>query len=126
MKQASDIIVFQRHDVALESFVAAEDRRIAGECRQSVANHYSDPSGQFHAGIWSGGLGCWKVRYSEHEFCTLLQGRVRVSDEAGHSVELAQGDHFVIPAGFVGTWQVLEPACKTYAVFEPRQPRDRE
>ncbi|MDH0342575.1 cupin domain-containing protein [Chromobacterium haemolyticum] len=126
MKQASDIIVFQRHDVALESFVAAEDRRIAGECRQSVTNHYSDPSGQFHAGIWSGGLGSWKVRYSEHEFCTLLQGRVRVSDEAGHSVELAQGDHFVIPAGFVGTWQVLEPACKTYAVFEPRQPRDRE
>ncbi|BEV73072.1 MULTISPECIES: cupin domain-containing protein [unclassified Paludibacterium] len=118
MKQTKDIIVFQRHAVAEESFTAADDRRIEGACQQQVAHHYSDPSGQFHAGIWRGGLGSWRVKYSEHEFCTLLEGHVRLTDHLGHSIELHAGDHFVIPAGFEGVWQVLQPACKTYAVFE--------
>lgn len=120
MKQIGDIVVFQRHPAVEEAFQTAAERRIDGECRQRVANHYSDPSGQFHAGIWRGGPGRWRVKYSEHEFCTLLEGWVRISDAAGDSVELSPGDHFVIPAGFEGVWQVLEPACKTYAVFEPR------
>ena len=118
MKAVADIIVFARHPVASETFCASPARRIAGECRQQLANHYSDPSGQFHAGIWSGEVGSWRVKYSEHEFCTLLEGRVRVSDAGGAEVVLEAGDHFVIPAGFEGVWQVLVPARKTYAVFE--------
>lgn len=119
MKRISDVVVFARQPGEVEQFQAAPERRLDGECRQRVEQHYSDPSGQFHAGVWSGGLGRWRVRYSEHEFCTLLEGRVRLSDEQGHSVELAAGDHFVIPAGFHGVWEVLEPARKTYAIFEP-------
>ena len=118
MKSAQDIIVFARHPVVGDEFVSAAERHIEGECRQRVDNHYSDPSGQFHAGIWSGGLGTWRVKYSEHEFCTLLEGLVRVSDSSGREVLLQAGDHFVIPAGFEGVWQVLEPAKKTYAIFE--------
>ena len=118
MQQVSDIVVFARHPVQGESFVAAPERRLDGECRQRVENHYSDESGQFHAGIWSGGTGRWKVRYTEHEFCTLLSGKVRLTDETGASVLLEAGDHFVIPAGFEGVWEVIEPASKTYAVFE--------
>jgi uncharacterized cupin superfamily protein len=118
MKSTQDIIVFARHPVVGDEFVAASERHIEGECRQRVDNHYSDPSGQFHAGIWSGGLGTWRVKYSEHEFCTLLEGLVRVSDAKGGEVMLQAGDHFVIPAGFEGVWQVLEPAKKTYAIFE--------
>jgi len=118
MKSVDDIVFFQRHPVQGETFAAPPQRRLDGACEQEVENHYSDPSGQFHAGLWRGGLGRWRVRYTEHEFCTLLEGRVRISDAAGHSVEFGPGDHFVIPAGFEGIWHVLEPACKTYAVFE--------
>ena len=28
------------------------------------------------------------------------------------------GDRFVIPAGFSGTWEVIEPTRKVYAMFE--------
>ncbi|HLD67170.1 MAG TPA: cupin domain-containing protein, partial [Pseudomonas sp.] len=28
------------------------------------------------------------------------------------------GDRFVIPAGFSGTWEVLEPCRKVYVMFE--------
>ncbi|WP_293759748.1 cupin domain-containing protein [uncultured Aquitalea sp.] len=121
MSQQPTIIVFQRHPVEEDAFVAAPDRLIEGDCAQTVANHYSDPSGQFHAGIWTGGRGRWRVRYTEHEFCTLLEGRVRLTDEQGRSVELTAGDHFVVPAGFSGEWEVIEPARKTYAIFEPKQ-----
>lgn len=120
MGLASDIIVFQRNPVRVEQFNAPAERRLEGECAQTVENHYSDPSGQFHAGIWSGGCGRWRVKYHEHEFCTLLEGYVRLTDLHGDSVELYAGDHFVIPAGFEGEWEVLEPARKTYAIFEPR------
>jgi uncharacterized protein len=119
MKNISDIVHFQRHPVEPEPFSAPPERRLDGDCRQQVENHYSDPSGQFHAGLWSGEPGSWRVRYTEHEFCTLLAGRVRITDLQGHGIELVAGDHFVIPAGFEGIWQVIEPACKTYAVFEP-------
>ncbi|MBV8048974.1 MAG: DUF861 domain-containing protein [Paludibacterium sp.] len=118
MKTVTDIVLFQRHQGEETAFVAADDRRIEGECRQQVVNHYTDPSGQFHAGLWRGGIGRWRVKYTEHEFCTLLEGHVRLSDRHGQTVDLRPGDHFVIPAGFEGEWQVLAPACKTYALFE--------
>ena len=28
------------------------------------------------------------------------------------------GDNFVIPAGFEGTWETIEPASKYYVIFE--------
>jgi uncharacterized cupin superfamily protein len=48
----------------------------------------------------------------------LLEGRVAITSEAGERVELAAGDSFVVPAGFVGTWEVIEDCRKLYAIFE--------
>jgi hypothetical protein len=120
VKQVSDITVFQRHPIEAERFSSAPERVVSGRCEQRLENHYSDPSGQFHAGIWSGDEGCWRVCYTEHEFCTMLRGRVKLTDSQGESIILAAGDFFVIPAGFEGLWEVLEPASKTYAVFDPK------
>ena len=36
--------------------------------------------------------------------------------------ELAQGGRFVIPAGFIGTWEVLETCEKVYVMFEAGNP----
>ena len=118
MSSASDIVLFHRQSVSADTFAAPPERRISGDCQQSVQLHYSDPSGQFHAGLWSGGVGAWRVKYTECEFCTLLQGRVRLLGDDGSMVEIVAGQHFVIPAGFEGVWEVLEPAQKTFAVFE--------
>lgn len=98
----------------------AADRRIEGDPRQAIWNVYSDPSGQFHAGRWSSDRGAWRVQYSEHEFCHLLAGRVRIASESGRLCTFEPGDSFVIPAGFRGIWTVLEPATKIYVIFEPR------
>jgi uncharacterized cupin superfamily protein len=101
-----------------EPLQPAADRVIDGTPRQMLANVYSEPAGRFHAGRWRSTTGAWRVRYTEHEFCHILQGRVRLS-WIGGSREFACGDSFIVPAGFVGEWHVLEPTTKLYAIYEP-------
>ncbi|KAF1708557.1 hypothetical protein CSC70_13000 [Pseudoxanthomonas kalamensis DSM 18571] len=104
-------------DAAREA--VAPERLLSGRPQQAVANLYSDPGNAFHCGVWEGDPGAWRVQYSEHEFCHLLSGRVRMTADDGDEVVLAAGDSFVIPAGYCGVWEVLEPARKLYAVYEP-------
>lgn len=112
-----DLIDFREAGTA-ESSVPAEDRLIAGTPVTSVINRYSDESGQFFAGDWSSSAGKWRVEYAEHEFCHLLEGRVVLTSDDGRSWHFGPGDAWVIPAGFKGSWETLEPARKRYAIFE--------
>lgn len=49
----------------------------------------------------------------------MLSGRMRIASQDGSAWTFAAGDSFVVPAGFEGTWEVLEAAVKLYAIFEP-------
>lgn len=97
----------------------ASGRLLAGTPTQTVANAYSDAGNAFHCGVWEGGVGAWRVAYTEHEFCHLLAGQIRMRGDDGSEITFAAGDSFVIPASFEGIWEVLEPARKLYAVYEP-------
>jgi len=98
----------------------APEKVLSGSPRFSVWNHFADPTGQFFAGVWASTRGRWRVRYTENEFCHLLSGRAVIMDEQGARYELKAGDSFVIPAGFAGTWEVIEDCRKLYAIFEPK------
>jgi uncharacterized protein len=82
---------------------------------------YRDPTGQFTAGFWSHEGGAIEVDYTEHEFCVLLAGRVRITERGGHTEEYGMGDGFVIPAGFKGVWETLKPVRKWYVTFEAKE-----
>lgn len=97
----------------------AADRLLGGDPQQTIRNYFSDATGQFFAGVWESSPGRWRVQYSENEFCHLTKGRVRINAPSGQSWTFGAGDSFVIPAGFAGIWEVLEPASKLYVVFEP-------
>ena len=112
------IVDFRRSMKGEESPVAAE-KVVKGEPKTLVKNYFSDPTGQFFAGTWSSGVGKWKVEYTEHEFCHLLSGRVRLRSDDGEDIVLEAGQSFVVPAGFTGTWEVLETARKLYSIYEP-------
>jgi uncharacterized protein len=108
------------HDTAgAPSEAVASERVIAGHPVQTIANVYSSADQAFHCGVWKGGAGAWRVRYSEHEFCHMLAGRIRIVGDDDSELMVAAGDSFVIPAGFSGIWEVLEAARKLYAVYEP-------
>lgn len=93
---------------------------LKGEPDQAVYNHYTSPCGQFAAGVWEGEVGQWTVNYTEHEYCEIVQGVSVLRDQDGGAKTLRAGDRFVIPAGFKGTWEVLEPCRKIYVMFEQK------
>ncbi|HMN44366.1 MAG TPA: cupin domain-containing protein [Povalibacter sp.] len=95
------------------------DRLLAGTPRQKTSNVFSDAGGKFFAGVWESTPGKWRVSYSENEFCHVTAGRIRITDQAGDGREFGAGDTFVVPAGFEGTWEVLEAARKLYVIYEP-------
>jgi uncharacterized cupin superfamily protein len=113
------IVVLDRYQTG-ESVNPSHEKILAGIPRTRVSNQYTDASGEFFCGIWTSTAGKWRVRYTEHEFCVIMEGRVRIESVTGEKHELKAGDAFVVPAGFEGVWEVSEPCKKWYAIFEPK------
>jgi uncharacterized cupin superfamily protein len=115
----SGLVRIPHHTTGNTPSPVASERLVAGTPMQTLANAYSDAGNAFHCGVWEAGVGAWRVAYTEHEFCHLLAGQIRMRGDDGSEIMLAAGDSSVIPAGFAGIWEVLEPARKLYAVYEP-------
>lgn len=104
--------------VTPEEYFLPPEKLISGNPQQTVWMHYTDPTGQFMAGIWRSEPGKWRITYTEEEFCLMLEGTSIVTNEAGKSVTVTAGESFVIPRGFVGTWEVVEPSTKRFVIYE--------
>jgi hypothetical protein len=74
---------------------------------------------QILAGVWSSEVGKWRISYTEEEYCQILQGKSIIADTAGNATTVSAGDSVVVPRGFVGTWEVVEPTRKIYVIYEP-------
>ena len=81
---------------------------------------YADPTGAFKTGIWTAQPGKAQINYTSDELCTILDGTVRLTDASGRVETYKAGDTFVIPKGFVGTWETVTPVRKFYAVHKAR------
>jgi uncharacterized cupin superfamily protein len=123
MSQQPKIVVLDRLQTG-ESANPSPEKILSGIPRTRVSNQYADGSQQLFCGVWSSTSGKWRIRYTEHELCVLFEGRVRIESIGGDRHEFRAGDAFVVPAGFEGTWEVVEPCKKWYAVFEPASSDD--
>lgn len=112
------IVDFSEATTAADHYRPAPEKILKGDPLQTVYNHYDSPCGQMSAGVWEGEPGQWTVSYTEHEYCEIVQGVSVLRDETGGAKTLRAGDRFVIPAGFKGTWEVLESCRKVYVIFE--------
>jgi hypothetical protein len=104
--------------VAPQEYFLSPEKLLVGNPKQTVWMHYSDATEQFFVGVWRSEPGKWRIAYTEEEFCLMLEGRSIVTDEAGHAVTVAAGESFVIPRGFVGTWEVVETTVKRFVIYE--------
>src|SRR5437763_13082403 len=109
-------IVLLDGPVEAEESAPAADRLIAGKPVTRVSNYFSDSTQQFFAGRWSATRGKWRVHYTENELCVMTAGRVVIESDSGERNTFVSGDAFVMPAGFSGTWEVLEDCSKIYAI----------
>lgn len=48
----------------------------------------------------------------------MISGRLRITSHAGDAREFGPGDACVIPAGFEGVFEVLEPVRKHFVVID--------
>ncbi len=104
--------------VAPDEYFLAPEKLISGNPKQTVWMHYTDPTKQFFVGLWQSEPGKWHIRYTEEEYCQMLAGISVITDEQGTATTVTPGDSFVIPAGFVGTWEVVETTKKRFVIYE--------
>ena len=114
----AELVKFSGHNTTPETYYIDAGKRISGNPKQSIWNHYTDPTGQFFSDEWHSEVGKWRINYTEEEFCRLLEGVSVVTDAAGNATTLRAGDSFVVPSGFSGSWEVLEPTRKLYAIYQ--------
>jgi uncharacterized cupin superfamily protein len=112
------LVLFQGVLPAGDVYRPPEERVISGNPVQCAQNLFQSADGRFSSGIWSGDPGTWRVVFAESEFCHLLQGVIIIRGDDGSEFTVRAGDAFVTPAGFTGTWEIVEPAKKFYAVYE--------
>lgn len=97
------------------------DRLLEGQPEQRVWNYFTDATQQFFAGRWSSTRGKWRVRYTESELCVITAGKVLLIGDDGTRNIFQTGDAFVVPAGYSGSWEVIEDCVKIYAIFEAQR-----
>jgi uncharacterized protein len=117
--RANAVVSFDSSGAIAEEYFLPGEKLIAGNPRQCVWKHYADASGKFFAGIWHSEIGKWRISYTEEEYCQIVQGTSIIADNAGNAKTVSAGDSVVIPRGFVGTWEVVEPTQKIYVIYEP-------
>lgn len=69
------------------------------------------------AGLWEADVCAEKFTGTCDEFCHLIEGTVRLIDEAGAEKTFNAGDTFVIPKGFTGVWENVSKVRKVYVLF---------
>lgn len=116
----SSAIVRLEGPVSEEVSEPPAERLLTGTPELRVRNYFSDTTQQFFAGRWSATRGKWRVRYTENELCVMVAGCVIIESLSGERSTFEAGDAFVVPAGFAGSWEVVEDCEKIYAIFEAR------
>ena len=102
-----------------ETYYLAPEKLIAGNPKQEVWIQYASGDETYFVGIWASEAGKWTVNYTEEEYCELLEGRSVITGEDGKPVTVTRGDRFVMPRGFRGTWEVVEPTRKAFVIYQP-------
>ena len=85
-----------------------------------TAERYSADNGALSMGDWECEPGAWRIAFHDgrHEFFQVISGRLRIVDTAGNAREFGPGEAGVIPADFIGTFEVLERVCKRYVMVD--------
>ena len=96
------------------------ERLVAGNPLRTTWEHYANPSGEISGGVWACGPGAWRIVFDKNsdEYFHVLEGRICITDDAGLAHEFGPGEACVIPAGFTGTFEVLEPVKKHYVMVK--------
>lgn len=108
------LTVFSTATTAPEFDHPRPERRVTGNPLRTTWEHFARDG--LSAGTWSCEPGAWRIAFIEgtDEFFHVISGRIRITDEGGTAREFGPGEACVIPSGFCGLFEVLEPVTKHY------------
>jgi uncharacterized cupin superfamily protein len=114
------IVAFSQQSPAPAFDRPRPDRLVSGNPLRTTWSHYDSAAGEFSCGVWQCEPGSWNIQFAanKEEFFCVIEGRVRLHQSDGTMVEIAAGEAAVIPAGFVGRFEVIEMVKKYYVVLE--------
>ena len=97
-------------------------RSDSGEARpegqESLIDSSTSFDGLFTVGLWECETGSFTVQFTGHEFAHLLEGEIHIEDGNGRILQFLPGMQLVFPAGYSGTWHVLQKARKAFTWHE--------
>lgn len=70
------------------------------------------------AGVWEGTPGKFEYTYPGDEICTLLSGKLRVTDQSGKVHNYKAGDTFFTRKGEFAVWEILETVRKVFFIHD--------
>ena len=94
----------------------ASEKLVAGDPATGLRSAHENTEAGFYTGVWQSEVGAWRVAYDEDELCVILAGRVRLTEDGGEAREFGRGEALVVPRGFRGGWDTVEPLRKSYAI----------
>ncbi|NHO32728.1 cupin domain-containing protein [Acetobacter fallax] len=98
---------------------AAPDRLIAGNPQFKTWPLDTSRDGNVRTGLWQATPGTTKsIKGDAFEFCHILEGVVKITEDNGEAHTFRAGDSFVMKPGFVGTWETIETVKKIYVFVE--------
>lgn len=95
-----------------------QEKLVSGSPKWAWKLLYSSKSEELHTGIYECTRGSWRVSYSEDEFCTLIEGKLRMTNEQGEVQEFTAPCSFMIPSGYKGTWEAVTTLRKYFVIYE--------
>ena len=113
------LVMFRQHEPEFDESLTPPEKCLKGQPLQRSWHHFTSADEAFFSGYWEAEPGCWKIKYTENEFCRILSGKSVLRNTAGREQAVQAGDDFVIPAGFEGEWEVLETTRKIYVIYQP-------
>lgn len=117
------IIPYPRTKIENTDWVPVDPAKVvSGAPRCSYKILYTNASKEYYSGIYECTAGKWRVNYEEDEFCTLVEGKLILTSEAGEAQEFAAPDSFMIPTGFKGTMEALTYLRKCFVIYEKLKP----
>ncbi len=97
----------------------APEKIVSGDPKTTYKLLHASPDERFTTGIWECTPGKWRVNYTtDDEFCTLIEGHVRLTPEDGAPQDYKAPDSFIIPCGFKGTWEAVTKIRKYFVIYE--------
>ncbi|WP_235914205.1 cupin domain-containing protein [Curvivirga aplysinae] len=80
---SKNVLKFSTAAADVDAYKPDAEKVISGKPDQTIRNYYTDPTGKFSAGIWTGEVGKMKISYTEENSAPYLLAKLNSPIQLG-------------------------------------------